>query len=496
MVVMAPALTEAGQSQNFKLPPSSHSLPASPVGVTLSALNNISQLLSNRHLLCKDGHVDLVTKFTGRKQLEQQLNLIANGLIKEIQTESGNFTFDNLTTLAVASARRSEALQPAGSKAGGSESASVKEGGYMMNNCDPSMGDQEDNMGLQKSNTTVPSLESGNFLKEKSLTNDMDQLFKNLGAAISSSDLGGSVDLGQNVEELLQVIKSMESNTTEPDVPLHGESVGIDPGEGGEPEGMFTISDGTDIASGLSTFERELLNDVDMMNMCVDVNLGESSLALENKEALTKERLEEARKKQFEMERKCERLLRRLRKLQARTMGKQVSEEVTGLLENAYGMLKQSAYQKEQTTSGLNSGAVCVSVPSEEMSAVKSEASRKDRKSRGITAYAMATLFRRLDMLSQQQAAVSTRHHSSQRYFGSGSGDHGPPATASNGPRVLPKFTMEVKNELEKVSGQLHTQLKMVESCVDSDATASSSGGESCDEMQSFNNHHQMHVTM
>jgi len=496
VVVMAPALTEAGQSQNFKLPPSSHSLPASPVGVTLSGLNNISQLLSKGHLLCKDGHNGLVTKFTGRKKLERQLNLIAKDLIKEIQTESGTFAFSNLTTLAIASAKRSEGLQSAGGKSGALGSASVKEGGFMMNNCDPSMGDQEDNMGLQKSNTSVPSLESGNFLKEKNISSDMDQLFKNFGAAISSGDLGGSGDLGQNVEELLQVIKSMESNATEPDVPLHGESVGMDPSEGGEPEGMFTISDGTDIASGLSTFERELLNDVDMMNMCVDVNLGENPLVIENKEALTKERIEEARKKQFEMERKCEWLLRRLRKLQARTMGKHVSEEVTGLLEHAHRMLKQSASQKEQTTSlGSNSGAFGVSVLSEETSATKSEVSRKEKKLKGISTYAMANLFRRLDMLSQQQAAVSTRHQSLQRYFGSGSGDH-TPASSSNGPRVLPKFNADVKDELEKVSGQLHTQLKMVENCVDSDATASSSGGESCDEMQSFNNHHQMHISM
>jgi KAT8 regulatory NSL complex subunit 1 len=155
-------------------------------------------------------------------------------------------------------------------------------------------------------------------VKEKSLSNDMDQLFKNLGAAISSSDLGGSGDLGQNVEELLQVIKSIESTATEQDVPLHGESVGIDPSEGGETESMFTITDGTDIASGLSTFERELLNDVDMMNMCVDVNLSENPVVIENKEALTKERIEEARKKQFEIECKCEWLLRRLRKWETR----------------------------------------------------------------------------------------------------------------------------------------------------------------------------------
>lgn len=495
MVVMAPALTEAGQSQNFKLPASSHSLPASPVGVSLSGLNNISQLLSNGHLLCKDGHISFVTKLSGHKKLERQLNLIAKDLIKEIQTESGTFACDNLTTLAIASARRSEILQSAGGKSGASKSASVKEGGFMMNNCDPSMGDQEDNMGLQKSNAPVPS---GNLLKEKSLSSDMDQLFKNLGAAISSSDLGGSGDLGQNVEELLQVIKSMESNATEPDVPLHGESVSIDPSEGGEPEGMFTISDGTDIASGLSTFERELLNDVDMMNMCVDVNLSENPLVIENKEALTKERIEEAHKKQFEMERKCERLLRRLRKLQARTMGKHISEEVTGLLENAHRMLKQSASQKEQQTVclGSNVGAVGVTVQSEEASVTNTEVSRKEKKVKGISTYAMANLFRRLDMLSQQQAAVSTRHQSLQRYFGSGSADHAPLAASSNGPRVLPKFTADVKSELEKVAGQLHTQLKMVEDCVDSDATASSSGGESCDEMQSFNNHHQLHVSM
>lgn len=495
MVVMAPALTEAGQSQNFKLPPSSHSLPASPVGVTLSGLNNLSQLLTNGHLRHKS-HIGLLTKFGNHKNLERQyLNLIAKDLIREIKTDSDPIAYGSLTTLTLSSGKQ-EGIQILGSITEASESASAKEGGLMMNNCDPSMGDQEDNMGLQKSNTSVPTLESGNILKEKNLSSDMDQLFKNLGAAISSSDLGGSGDLGQNVEELLQVIKSMETNTAESEVPLHGDTVGMDPNESGEPEGMFPISDGTDIASGLSTFERELLNDVDMMNMCVDVNLSENPLVMENKEALTKERIEEARKKQFEMERKCEWLLRRLRKLQARTMGKHVSEEVTGLLEHAHRMLRQSTSHREQTASvGSNSG-VGVSVLSEEASASKADVFRKEKKLKGISAYAMANLFRRLDMLSQQQAAVTTRHQSVHRYFGSGSSDHVTSIPPSNGPRVLPKFSADVKEELEKVSGQLHTQLKTVENCVDSDATASSSGGESCDEMQAFNNPHQMHVSI
>ena len=452
MVVMAPALTEAGQSQNFKLPPSSHSLPASPTGV--------SQLLTNGHSLHKR-HIDLLTKFGDRKNLERQYwSLITKDLIRGIKTESDCITYDDLTALTLSSGKQ-EDIQALDSVTEASESASAKEGGFMMNNCDPSMGDQEDNMGLQKSNTSVPTLESGNILKEKHLSSDMDQLFKNLGATISSSDLGGSGDLGQNVEDLLQVIKSMETSAAESEVPLHGDAVGIDPNETGESEAMFPISDGTDI----STFERELLlNDVDMMNMCVE-NLSENPLVMENKETLTNERLEEARKKQFEMERKFEWLLRRLRKTQARTMGKHVSEEVTGVLEHAHRVLKQSG------------------VPS-------------DKKLKGVSAYAMANLLRRVDMLSQQQAAVSTRHQVQHRYFGSGSSDHVASVPSSNGPRVLPKFSAEVKEELEKVSGQLHTQLQTVESCVDSDATASSSGGESCDEMTSYNNPHQMHVSM
>jgi hypothetical protein len=58
-------------------------------------------------------------------------------------------------------------------------------------------------------------------------------------------------------------------------------------------------------------------------------------------------------------------------------------------------MLKQSASQKEQTVSpGLNNDAVGVSTQSEETGATKSEVSRKEKKVKGISSYAMANLFR------------------------------------------------------------------------------------------------------
>nr|CAD7199563.1 unnamed protein product [Timema douglasi] len=454
--VMAPALTEAGQSQNFKLPPT-HSLPASPISVALNELKNlpVSKLLSNGHLLCNGS---LASKFQETKNPfdNQCIKRVAKDLYKESLYSKSLFLSE------VTSIKESGRLPlPSEDAKVSGNIATDKKGGYMMSECDPSMGDQ-DTMGLHKSSA---SLEVDSLLKEKTLSNEMDQLFKNLGAAISSNDLESSADLGQNVEELLQVIKSIESGAADGVEMCH-----MDPVETAESESMFP----TDFTGALSTFERELLNDVDVMNMCVgDVD---TSSGLENKEVHTKERIEEAHKRQFELERRCERLLRRLRKYQARVMGKHVAEEVTSLLEFVQRTIRTT--------------------PHREGGDVNSSEGAGSSKTDGKGSPLMG-LLRKLDMISQQQAAVSARHHVINKYFGSGSSDRSPSSHGQPyGLRTLPRLTTETKLELEHVSGRMHTQLKLVETSMDSDATASSSGGESCDEMQAFNNHHQVHVSM
>lgn len=85
------------------------------------------------------------------------------------------------------------------------------------------------------------------------------------------------------------------------------------------------------------------------------------------------------------------------------------------------------------------------------------------------------------------------------RYFGGGSRDNVGGTSGSNGNRQPVFGTPQVKlngEEVETVAGSLSTQLHIVGSNLDSDCTASSSGGESCDEMQTFNNTQQQRLSM
>lgn len=80
------------------------------------------------------------------------------------------------------------------------------------------------------------------------------------------------------------------------------------------------------------------------------------------------------------------------------------------------------------------------------------------------------------------------RFRSSIRYFGSGSAEV-PPSTDPVPGSMLPKLPAEDRDAMKSVAWQLGTQLDLVESQLDSDATDSSSGGDSCDESVNYNNH-------
>lgn len=498
VVVMAPALTEAGQSHNFKLPASSISSPVSPISI---ALNSNGKRIEN--LNCPFLNLDAIKEARNRvgmngdslpkvfalngndsrstqsehvsspkeSYLTYQTELIDNKIGSKIDICNHNEEpdVDKWKHILPTSRHSTEA----------SEYSLLQIGGFMMNSSYLSMGDHEDNMGLHKSSTESSTLDSSNYLK-------MDQLFKNLGSTISNSDLGGSGDFGgQNVEDLLQAIKSMESHPNDIDEQL-------DSGQNPDSEGIFHMGDGADIAGSLSTFERDLFNDVDMMNMC-DENLGDSSLVMVNKGTLITEKVDDVQKRQFQLERKCEWLIRRLRKLQARSMGKQASEEVTGLLEHVNKVLSESSVNSSKSLtllSALTSGNRELGLDC-------------DKKNKAMSSAAMMTLMRRLDQSSQQQAMAIARQHVSCKYFGSGSSDNSTVISLNNGLRntplpgsILPKLSVGVLQEVEQVSGQLHTHLKTVENGIDSDVTASSSGAESCDEMQTFNNPHQQQLSM
>lgn len=436
MVVMAPALTEPGQTQNLKLLPSPSS-PASPTAAVRAVSDEIFFCDVARHLKSENILNGDSVCINGTKLKSGLANLKPSRPRIVIPAESCPPCLD-------------EVLDCKG-----------ENGSFMMNSDSPSQ-DQSNNMGLQKSHPgMVPSLETGSFLKENFLPPEMDQLFKNLGAAINSNDIA------PNMDELLQVFKSMES-TVEDGTLEEAFSVAQEHVENVEADGMFPISDGADLTSALTNFDRDIFNDVEM-NMCVDSEVHmpdtdvDTDAALQPaKECNTSERIEEARSKQFQSERRCEFLMRRLRKLQSKSMGRHASEEITGLMMETQRLMKET-----------------------QAHAQPEEVRRERRPPR--------TIAQMLRQFEESSHAAANNRHLQHHYFGSGSRER--ISTVPSGPDAV-DISAEVRTEVEKVAGQLHTQFHMIENAMDSDVTASSSGGESCDEMISYNNSHQQPLSI
>ncbi|XP_022919364.2 KAT8 regulatory NSL complex subunit 1 [Onthophagus taurus] len=269
-----------------------------------------------------------------------------------------------------------------------------------------SMGDQDDKMGL-------------NILKDKSTTQDMDQIM--------------NLDLGQNVDEIMQVIKSMEGGSS------------------------------------------DLFNDVDVMNMSIEEPV--------SKETQTKELMAEVHKRQLKVERKLEFLLRRLRKMQIRHMGQHFSSEVAGVFEHVHRTLRRL---KDNSPVNLNN----------ELNLEKpTESNQSLEKMKPISSSSAKNLVRKLEMSSLLQSNVASRRHSG-RYFGSGSAEPGSFRPGVSGMTNLAPWVPQHKQDLQRIAGLLHTEMGLAQQEVDSEATASSSGGESCDEMQTYNNPHQQYLSI
>jgi len=434
---MAPALTETGQPQGFPLKSGTLSSPVSLITFNENAESNGKyDIKCVRHL-----------KFTP-VGMNGDSEHIAD--LKTVPTPESSC--DNEQKNKEVLNKNCELFEEGLSKE--SDYSLLQIGGFMMNSSFPA--NDEVNMGLQKSSSQSSNNDSCGYLK-------MD-IFKNISSnSLPQGDLGGGADLGHNVDEIMQVIKNMES-------------------KGNMEENLeSSLHDGNDITH-LSTFEREFFNDVDMMNICVDENLGESGLAMVNRDTVIKEKDDEAVDRQFKIERKCEWLTRRLRKMQARAMGKQVTEEITSMLQYVSDILADSSGStKSPLYSALTSG-------------------RSDSdKIRDVKKSSVSTLVKRLEQSSQQQAQASAQHHVSCKYFGSGSSEIG--TSIRQSPMILPGSILptlsgDVCKAVDNVSGQLQFQLNVVNGGIDSDMTASSSGGESCDEMQSFNNPQQQSLTI
>nr|XP_032516858.1 uncharacterized protein LOC116769775 [Danaus plexippus plexippus] len=215
------------------------------------------------------------------------------------------------------------------------------------------------------------------------------------------------VDLGNNdlvQADLLQAIKTLESG---------GDSLST-----GDPDGMFPLS-GFDLADTVDS----------------------ESDATEDKIRLIQARLE----------RRCAFLLRRLRILQARAIGKRISEEAS------------------QTFEKCAKGA---------------------RRDGGGRPMGLKALLKRIETTAALQASAASRSVVGPKYYRAGTSKGDASRSASIG---IPSGTL---TGLEDSAGALRSHLSVVKHQLDSDATASSSGAESNDEAVTYNNTHQQPMPM
>lgn len=326
VAVMAPALTETNQSQSFKLSSNAHPQSRSPI----------------RGLEETNVYISLESE---SKNEDNSNSCQTSG--KELSN-----VFDNLNTLALASELLKENTCLGESRAS-ENSLNPTDSCSMMNNSPLSMGDQE-KMGLQK--TVLDSVST--VLKDKNQS-EVDQLLNNLGSVLPSSDICAAGDIGQNVDEIMQVIKSMSMegggdrlNSTSNDL-------------GAETDNMFALSS-TDLTGNLTSFEKELLNDVDMMSISMEEQLMDGTAA---RETQTKDMIAELQRKQAKVERKLDFLIRRVRKMQVKHMGQHISGEIAGVFEfvhrtlrklkDSVAMQTQSDFQKPRDGCDICSPCCC-----------------------------------------------------------------------------------------------------------------------------------------
>lgn len=189
-----------------------------------------------------------------------------------------------------------------------------------------------------------------------------------------------------------------------------------------------------------------------------------------SQESRTQDMLAEIKKKREIMTRECDFMMRRLRKIQSRHMGRHISEEIGGLFECTQQLIKR----KERETKSIST-----------MTPINQLHSDK-HKLNSPTSWKM--LLKRIEHAASNQhsnsasckllaANATADHHAnnsnvSSVSISSSSSAQGAGATAK--PSVItcvPQFDQHSIQQLKQCSGLLSAELKLVGNSFDSDAT-------------------------
>lgn len=239
---------------------------------------------------------------------------------------------------------------------------------------------------------------------------------------------------------------------------------------------------------------------------------------------LVQQRLEEIRREEQQLQRKMDFLIRRLYKLVARSTGLHASEEIAGFLEYVARHNK-----KEKELSSVGSRFPCLTAnlqgssltpltlsseppnnllssptdtpdPCQPLNTSKSlDADDSKASLKPVPLGEMKSFMRRIENISSMQSTVLNKKAYAMKYFvkpsvNSLSAMSKTEINLMNS--IITQFEDANIDQLDQVSGLLTSEMRMIEKQIDSDATASSSGGESVDELVPHNNHYQQPLSM
>lgn len=240
-------------------------------------------------------------------------------------------------------------------------------------------------------------------------------------------------------------------------------------------------------------------------------------------QVVLKQKMEEISKEDFDLRRKMHFLMRRMHKLVARSSGLHVSEEVAGFMEHVVRHTKKK--EKEPTVAKVASpiqpgiapppnllqspSTHCTSIDSNLPELIPYQAPPPAtpllEKLTPVSTNQMKSFLKKIANTSAMQNTMLPKRGHSMKYFSKSSAvspnkyepiHHG--STPSQGKfepnftrSTIPKFEDSVVEQIDQISGLLHSELRLIQKNIDSDATESSSGGESADEMVVYNNPHQ-----
>ncbi|KAL7025424.1 hypothetical protein ACKWTF_013470 [Chironomus riparius] len=274
---------------------------------------------------------------------------------------------------------------------------------------------------------------------------------------------------------------------------------------------------------------------------------------------LSKQRLEEISREEQQLRRRMDFLIRRLFKLVARSTGLHVSEEMAGFLEHIARYCKKKEIKEKSSTMTLSSlsspstkfpyltanlqGTTDlltsptfskeppINLLSSPMTVVKTQDEKQSLPQqinnsnintaatthdvieptnelllKPVPTKEMRSFLRRIENISTMQSTVLTKKALAFKYFSKTT----PPTTSSSSNlnltsiksesnfcvSAIPKLEDADIDQVEQTSGLLMSEMRLIENQIDSDVTASSTGGESADEMTIYNNNFQQPLSI